>query len=82
MRKHFFSVELTKYWHGAQTGCGDAQALSGHGTGQLGLAGPAQAEGLDKMNSRGPFPPASLCDAVLVKSSVVRMPFTRSQEWL
>ncbi|KAF4800788.1 ER degradation-enhancing alpha-mannosidase-like protein 3 [Turdus rufiventris] len=52
------------------TGCGDAQALSGHDTGQLGLAGPAQAEGLDKMSSRGPFPPASLCDAVLVKSSV------------
>jgi len=41
---------------------GDIQKLPGDGPGQWAVAGPAWAEGMDKMPSRGPFETHPLCD--------------------
>ena len=67
-------VLLGQYWLSIGTGCPKRlwslppwryQKLSGHGPGQpaLGRGGPAWAEGLDQVASRGSFQPQPLCDS-------------------
>ena len=69
IRKHFCYCEDDQARaQAAQGGCGisthgDIQKPSGHGPGQLAQGGPAWAEGLDQMTSRGPFQPQPFCDS-------------------
>ena len=59
-------MELEMWIHKITTFPGDIQTPPGRGPVPPALGVPAQAGGLDKMISRGPFQPLPFCDSVIL----------------
>ena len=68
IRKHFFPVRVTKWWHRLPKEAVELSSLEAFKScpGQQALGGSALAGGLDLVISWGPFQPQPFCDSVIL----------------